>query len=308
MLDFRLKVFYTVAKRLSFTKAAAELFITQPAVSKHIHELEQQLSTALFERKGNQISLTPAGQITLRHAETILATYRQLEYDLNALKGQYAGLLRLGASSTVAQYVIPPVLARFHQQYADVNVSLLNGNTQQIEHELLNKDIELGIVEGRTRHHDIRYTSFVQDEIVLVVRADHPLAGRDEISLDELKAQPLLLRERGSGTLEVIEYALRQVGVRLTDLTVEMYLGSTESIKAYLTQSPCLALVSVYAVKNELQAGVLRVLDVQGLTIRRDFYAIQLQGANEQLAETFLRFARRHYADLTQPGMRKNAR
>lgn len=297
MLDFRLNVFYTVAKRLSFTKAAAELFITQPAVTKHIQELEQQFGVALFERRGNHISLTPAGEVALQHAESIIAIYRQLDYDLNALKGQHAGTLRLGASSTIAQYVIPPVLARFHEQHAEVNVSLLGGNTQQVEQALLNKDIELGLVEGRTRHHDIRYTSFVQDEIVLIARADHSLANRDEITIDELKDQPLLLRERGSGTLEVIEYALRERSLKLTDLTVEMYLGSTESIKSYLTHSRCLAFVSIYAVENELRAGTLRVLDVEGLTIRRDFYAIQLQGANERLAETFLRFARHHYND-----------
>src|ERR1041384_6974483 len=120
MLDFRLNVFYTVAKRLSFTKAAAELYVTQPAVTKHIQELEHQFGTALFDRRGNQISLTTAGNVLLRHAETIMGTYRQLEFDMNALKGEPGGALRVGASTTVAQYVIPPVLARFHDQSADV--------------------------------------------------------------------------------------------------------------------------------------------------------------------------------------------
>ena len=156
MLDFRLQVFYTVAKRLSFTKAAGELFISQPAVTRHIHELEQQFGTTLFERLGNQIRLTPAGETALRHAETILANYRQLQYDLSVLKGQHAGTLRLGASTTVAQYVIPPILARFHERYADVKISLVSGNTQQSEQALLNHDIELGIVDGRTHLHELR--------------------------------------------------------------------------------------------------------------------------------------------------------
>nr|WP_293833964.1 LysR family transcriptional regulator [uncultured Arsenicibacter sp.] len=295
MLDFRLQVFYTVARRLSFTKAAAELYISQPAVTKHIHELETQFGTALFERKGNQIFLTPAGQIVRQHAETIAATYRQMEFDLNALKDKVGGNLRLGGSSTIAQYLLPPILARFHAQYADVAVSLASGNTLQIEQALLKKDIELGLVEGRTRHSDIRYTPFVQDEIVLVMRADHPLSGRDEISLAELKATPILLRERGSGTLEVIEYALRGVDVRMSDLTVEMYLGNSESIKTYLLHSRCIAFLSIHALGDELKAGTLQVVDVAGLTIRRDFYAIQPQGAHEGLAETFLRFARHQY-------------
>ena len=295
MLDFRLSVFYTVAKRLSFTKAAAELFVTQPAVTKHVQELENQFGTALFDRRGNQVSLTTAGSLLLRHAETIMATYRQLEFDMNALKGEPGGTLRLGASSTVAQYVIPPVLARYHEQSADVSISLLSGNTEQIEQALLNNDIDLGLVEGRTHHSDIRYTSFVKDELVLICRPDHPLAGRDEITLNELRTVPIVLRERGSGSLEVVEHALRKAGLRLTDLTVEMQLGSTESIKSYLSSSRCMAFISVFAVQNELRVGTLNVLDVQGLSIQRDFYSIQLQGVSEGLADTFMRFARQHY-------------
>ena len=295
MLDFRLHVFYTVAKRLSFTKAAAELYVTQPAVTKHIQELEHQFGTALFDRRGNQISLTAAGNVFLRHAETIMATYRQLEFDMNALKGEPGGTLRVGASTTVAQYVIPPVLARFHEQSADVSISLLSGNTERIEQWLLNDEIDLGLVEGRTHHSDIRYTPFVKDELVLICRADHPLANRDEITLDELRAIPIVLRERGSGSLEVIEHALRGVGLRLTDLTIEMQLGSTESMKSYLSSSRCMAFVSVFAVQHELQAGSLKILDVQGLSIQRDFYSIQMQGVSEGLADTFMRFARQHY-------------
>lgn len=295
MLDFRLTVFYTVAKRLNFTKAAAELFVTQPAVTKHVQELENQFGTALFDRRGNQVSLTAAGSLLLRHAETIMGTYRQLEFDMNALKGEPGGTLRLGASTTVAQYVIPPVLARYHEHSAEVAISLLNGNTEQIEQALLNNDIDLGLVEGRTHHSDIRYTSFVKDELVLICRPDHPLAGRDEITLDELRTVPIVLRERGSGSLEVVEHALRGAGLRLTDLTIEMQLGSTESIKSYLSHSRCMAFISVFAVQNELRVGSFNVLDVEGLTIRRDLYSIQLQGISEGLADTFMRFTRQHY-------------
>ncbi|GAB2778076.1 LysR family transcriptional regulator [Rhabdobacter roseus] len=295
MLDFRLHVFYTVAKRLSFTKAAAELFITQPAVTKHIHELEQQFGVALFERRGKQISLTPAGELALHHAELIQANYRQLEYDLNQLKGLQAGALRLGASSTVAQYVLPPVLARFHERYPDIAISLISGNTEQIEQALLHNDIDMGLVEGRTHGQEIRYTPFVQDEIVLVTHREHPLAQQDEITLEVLRTLPLVLRERGSGTLEIIEHALRQAGLKLTDLSIAMYLGSTESIKSYLFHARSVAFISIYAIENELRAGTLRILDVQDLTIRRTLYSVQKQGDSDALTETFLRFARRHY-------------
>ena len=295
MLDFRLHVFHTVAKKLSFTKAAAELYISQPAVTKHIHELEQQFGAALFERKGRQISLTPAGEIVLQHAETIQATYRQLEYELNALKGQRSGVLQIGASTTVAQYVLPPVLAHFHVKYPEVSIALISANTEQIEQALLNKEIEVGIVEGRTHLHELHYEPLMEDEIVLIAKADHPLVQRDEVSLDELKTYPLVLRERGSGTLEVIEYALKDHDIKLSDLTIAMYLGSTEGIKSYLFNSNSLAFISVYAVSNEIKNGTFRILDVKGLTISRYLYTIQRQGDTESLADSFLRFARKHY-------------
>ena len=150
-------------------------------------------------------------------------------------------------------------------------------------------------MEGRTHHSDVRYTPFVKDELVLVCRADHPLAGRDEITLDELKTVPLVLREPGSGSREVVEHALRGAGLRLAELQQAMQLGSTEGIKTYLSSSSGMAFVSIFAVPNELKSGTLRVLDVADLTIERDFYAIQLQGMGEGLADTFMRFVRRQY-------------
>src|SRR3954447_15601018 len=150
MFDFRLKVFYTVAKRLSFTKAAADLFITQPAVTKHIQELEQHFKVQLFERQGNQIKLSQQGQVMLQYAEQLLSLYRKMEFDLNSFSDNHRGILQLGASTTISQYVIPSALAAFHKKYTDVNVKLLNGNTEQIEHALINNDIDLGIIEGKS--------------------------------------------------------------------------------------------------------------------------------------------------------------
>src|SRR5688500_12145983 len=146
MFDFRLKVFHTVAKRLSFTKAAADLFITQPAVTKHIQELEQHFKVQLFERQGNQIKLTEQGQVMLQYTEQLLSIYRRMEFDLNTFSHNHKGVLQIGASTTISQYVIPSSLAEFHKKYKDVDVKLLNGNTEQIEHALIRNDIDLGII------------------------------------------------------------------------------------------------------------------------------------------------------------------
>jgi len=292
MFDFRLKVFHTVAKRLNFTKAAAELYITQPAVTKHIHELEHHFSLQLFERNGTRIKLTPAGETLLQYTDQLFSVYRSLEFDMSDLAKKHSGSLHLGASMTVAPYVIPPILASFHNKYKEVRVTLINGNTAQMEQALLNKEIELGIVEGRSKNSAIRYTPFKNDEIILVGRAGNPVIQKGSIRPEELKQIPLLLREPGSGTLEVIAHALKPLGLKLSQLRVEMQLGSAESIKSYLLHSASLAFLSTHSISNELQNKELVQLPVKGLKIERPFFFIQPQGHSESLAELFIRFAK----------------
>jgi DNA-binding transcriptional LysR family regulator len=296
MFDFRLKVFYTVAKRLSFTKAAEELYISQPAVTKHIHELEQQLGMALFERIGNKIKLTRAGQLVVQHAETIFTAYRNLEYDVNQLKHIQGGLLPIGASSTIAQYLIPPLLAKFNLRYPDVRTSLSNGNTEQIEQSLLEKNIQLGIIEGKSKNPVLKYVEFAKDEIVLVGNAKNPLAVDGPLTAADLKTIPLLMREHGSGTLEVIIDELKRLKLKLTDLNIAMYMGSTESIKSYLHHAPCAAFISLHAVQRELEAGEFIILPVKNFRLVRKLHFIYLQGQQDKLAQLFMRFAKQNAA------------
>jgi len=292
MLDFRLQVFYTVAKRLNFTKAAAELYITQPAVTKHIRELERHFKTSLFERSGNKkIVLTTAGAILLQHAEKLAGIYRELEFDMNLLIKQHAGVLRIGASTTVSQYVIAPVLALFHHKFKDVEMSLITGNTEQIELSLLNKEIDLGIIEGLSKNPQISYQPFVDDELVLVTSTNNTSLKKSTLKPDELKNYPLLMREHGSGTLDVIAHALKPHYIKLSDLNIEMHLGGSEAIKLYLLHSNCVAFLSVHSIINELKNNELRIVDIKGLDILRPFYFIQPHGQPSQLAELFIRFA-----------------
>jgi len=294
-MDFRLKVFYTVALRLNFTKAATELYISQPAVSKHIQELEETYKTKLFERNGSKIALTPAGEILLKHTKNIFEIYREIDFDMSSFINERQGLLRLGASTTISQYIISPVLARFHQKQQDIKVNLLNGNTEQIENALINKEIEIGIVEGQSKNQSIKYIPFLKDELVLVCSTKNPLVKQNEISLEDLKAMKFITRERGSGTLEVIEFALKQVDVKIADLQIEMQLGSTESIKSYLLNSDCFAFMSIHAVDKELKNNELIVLDVENLSIERYFYIITLLGKSDSLSELFIQNIATYY-------------
>jgi DNA-binding transcriptional LysR family regulator len=294
MFDFRLKVFHTVAKRLNFTKAAAELFITQPAVTKHIHEIENHFKLKLFERNGTKIKLTLAGKALLEQTEKLFALYSQIEFEMSNLAEKYNGKLRIGASTTVAQYVLPPVLAAFHQKFKDIQVTLATHNSEQIEQALENKEIDLGIIEGRSKKSGIRYKEFLKDEIVLVSNINNPLAKRQTILPEELKKIPLLLREPGSGTLEVIAHALKPLGIKLSQLQNEMQLASSESMKLYLLHSNCLAFLSIHSILKELQNKECCIIGVKGLSIDRYFYFIQQQGQAEALPGLFIKFALHH--------------
>jgi len=294
-MDFRLKVFFTVANRLSFTKAAKELFITQPAISKHIQELEEQYKIKFFERNGSKISLTNAGELLLKHTKNIFEVYREIDFDMSALINQQRGLLRLGASTTISQYIIPPLLARFHQKLQEIKVNLLNGNTEQIEKALLNKEIEIGIVEGQSKNQSIKYIEFLKDELVLVCNSKNPLINKEQLSQVDLKSMRFVMREQGSGTLEVIEYALKPFEINLSHLTIEMQLGSTESIKSYLMNSDCVAFISIHAIEKEIKNNELVILDIDNLVIERFFYIITLQGKADALSELFIKNMASYY-------------
>ncbi len=294
MFDFRLKVFHTVAKRLNFTKAADELCITQPAVSKHIQEIESYFQLKLFDRNGSKIKLTEAGEILLQYTNQLFAIYNKLEFDLNEINHRHSGQLRIGASTTIAQYVLPPLLADFHKKFPEIQVTLMISNTEQIEQALQNKDIDFGIIEGQSKNTSFKYTEFLKDEIVLATRINHPATKKGRIQLDELLTVPFLLREPGSGTLEVIAHALKPLNIKLSQLNIEMQLGSTESIKSYLLHSDCMAFLSIYSILKELKSKEMSIIDVKGLSIERSFHFIQSYGEVEALPDLFMKFASRY--------------
>lgn len=296
MENFRLKVFRSVARHLSFTKAANELFITQPAITKHIQSLEREYGLRLFNRKGNKIYLTQAGSVLLEYSNKIFNLELKLENDLNKFKDNLTGKLRLGASTTIAQYVIPQVISKFHEKYPHVKLTLHSGNTEQIA-ELLNKgEIDLGIVEGKVKSRDIHYIRFLSDELVAATSSKNNLLKKDGISFKELITLPLIMRERGSGTLEVIEHALKARKIKLSSLNIVMYLGSTEAIKRYLENDNSIGFISTRAIERELKQGTLKVIKIKEFKIIRSFDFITLQGSDPtNTAAQFIKFAAKLY-------------
>ncbi len=291
MSDFRLQVFYTAAKNLSFTKAAQELYISQPAVTRHINALEEQYQVLLFERQGNKLELTPAGKLMMEHSERILQQYQQLEYAMHLFHQDHVGQLRLGASTTIAQYVLPPHLAQFIADFPHATVTMLNGNTRFIEHELSCHNIDLGLIEGVSRSPLFTYTPFQDDELLVLASANsHYSSANTSLSLQEFCRAPLVLREHGSGTLEAIEKALHQQHITLGELNIRIYLGSTEAIKLFVKETDSLCILSKYAVTTELQNGTLRALQVENLCFKRQLCFVQAPGPLSPLVNRFIDF------------------
>lgn len=292
MDDFRLKVFITAARTLSFTRTAERLYISQPAVSRHIGELESRYRVPLFVRRGSRLELTAAGQVLLEAAGRISDDYRRLEYEMSLCANQAEGELRLGASTTIAQYLLPPALARFTARFPGVRVSVLSGNSGQIERALADREIDLGMVESVSRRQGLHYTFFAPDELVLVTRTGGRYARTESLTCEQLLSTPLVLRENGSGTLEVISAALAAKGIRLSQLDVVMRLGTTEGIKGFVRNSDVLAIVSVTSVVDELRSGALRIIDIEGLTLSRDFNFVHAEAEPARLVRQFVDFAR----------------
>lgn len=280
MDDFRLRVFITAAKTLNFTKCAEQLYISQPAVSKHIGELESRYKVQLFERSGSRLALTEAGRVMLEHAERIADGYRRLQYEMDLFTDRLGGELKVGASTTIAQYVLPQVLARFTARFPEVKVSLVSGNSEQVEAALARHDTDLGLVESSARHPGFHYEPFIPDELVLIASTKGWYGRCDQVTLAELQTVPLVLRESGSGTLEVISKYLAAADVRLASLRVVMQLGSTESIKSFVRNSDAMAIVSVASIVDELRSGELRIIDIEGCTIRQEFSFCWPEGRN----------------------------
>ncbi|MHB8580175.1 MAG: LysR substrate-binding domain-containing protein [Ignavibacteriaceae bacterium] len=296
MESFRLKVFRSVANNLSFTKAASELFISQPAISKNIQALENEFGLRLFIRKGNRIYLTSAGKVVLEYSDEIFNLQVKLENSLNLFKEKQTGSLRVGASTTIAQYIIAPVLSKFNKKFPHIKLSLLSDNSERIAEALLKGEIDLGIVEGKIKNNDLKYTHFITDELVAATSFKNNLFKNNEVSLNELVRIPLILRERGSGTLEVFEHALKNKKVKVSSLNIVMFLGSTEAIKQYLEFDNCVGFISTRAIVKELKDGILKVIRIKGLQIKRNFEFIRLHG-EQSLSSTskFIQIAKNHY-------------
>ncbi|HEU4635492.1 MAG TPA: LysR substrate-binding domain-containing protein [Edaphobacter sp.] len=268
--NFRIRVFRAVAKHLNFSRAAEELLLTQPAVTQQIKALEDELGVPLFDRSGGRISLTPGGEALLPFAEKLKVLSDDAIASVAGAYGEHAGDLSLGASQTIGQYLLPTFIADFIKSHPQVKVKARSGNTDEMLEALVARDIQLALIEGPEKRKDIHIEPFMEDHMVLVVPAAHEWANH-EIRFNDLKAQPLLMREFGSGSRRVIEQALASAGLKPKDLTISMELDSTEGLLNAVEAGLGVTFVSRWAVRNQLALGTLKLARIQGLRLARRF-------------------------------------
>jgi DNA-binding transcriptional LysR family regulator len=273
--NFRLKVFRTVARHLSFRKAAEHLFLTQPAVTLQIKALEDDLGIRLFERAANGVSLTPQGLLLLGYAQKAAALVAEAEQKLASKDGKMSGEFAIGVSTTIAQYVLPRLIGAFLEEHPRVELSLHSGNTEEIVRLLLDEKVSVGLIEGPARHREVRAEPFMEDEMVLIVPVDFEF---DHPTHDQLLSANLLLREQGSGSRRVVETALQKAGFKLKSFKSLMNLDSTEAIKSAVEAGLGVGFVSRWSISKELELKLIKVAEVAGLRVCRRFSLISRVG------------------------------
>lgn len=288
MLDHKYKVFCHLARNPNTTKVAEELYLSQPAISKNIRELEKELGITLFRREKGRMSLTQAGQYLLSETEPLLKKEREILSEIDQMRDTFNGTLHIGASTTLSQYVLPEILAKFTKQFPDIKINLTSGNTDQIEKEILSDHLHLAFIEGTPTQPDIHYIPYLQDEIVLVCASQNPIA--ETITQEDLRKLCFVFREKESGTYHIIKKSLADIGIPMHELQDQLVLGTTEGIKQFLLYSNCFALLSIYSIQEELTTGKLKVIETEGVNIERTFYAIHRQGEPDPYARKFLDF------------------
>lgn len=289
----KLHIFKVVAKTLSFTKAAEQLFISQPAVSKSIRNLETEYKTTLFIRKRNSIALTEDGKAFLQYTNKILAIYTEMETQFLHKNDAFPELFKFGVSTTLSNYIIPKVISKFRMQYPKTKFNIVSNNSETIENLILNEDIDFGITEGNTNNTKLQYSKFLKDEIVLVTNSNNTTFKSGSIDSEILQNIPIITREKGSGTKDIIDKVLQENNIKKLNTVVT--LNSTEAIKNYLYHSQHYALLSIHAVNKDLVNNQLKIIDIKNFTINRWFYFVKRTGFQSKMLQDFEKFILQNY-------------
>ncbi|MFV1997564.1 MAG: selenium metabolism-associated LysR family transcriptional regulator [Acidiferrobacterales bacterium] len=294
MADRRLQVFHTVARLLSFTKAAETLHMTQPAVTFQIRQLEEHFNTRLFDRTHNRISLTEAGGKVFEYSDKILSLYGEMDNKVRELTGDVSGVLLIGASTTIAEYVLPSLLGEFKIKYPSVNMRLSVSNSVGVVHMVENNTVDVGIVESPITNKNLAVEVCWHDNLVFICPPDHELAKEKTIPVAKLKDLPYVCREEGSGTREFICAHLKQNNIAMQDLNVSLEVGSPEAIKSAVEAGLGISIVSEATVVKELKLHTLAAIPLDPPLERPFSIVYQRQKFRIRAMDEFMEFAYDH--------------
>ena len=303
MSDRRLQVFHTVAKMLSFTKAAEVLQMTQPAVTFQIRQLEEQLNVRLFDRSHNRIDLTQAGRTAYEYAQKIFDLYAEMESSIQEVTGNVTGLLRVGASTATAQYVLPAILSAFQEAFPDVHIQLKVAPTSNVLTMIENSLVDVGVIEVDAELKKFSVTLFHEQQLVVCVPPNHRLAGQQAIAVADLLHEPWILREDGSSTREAItDYFVRQ-GLAADKLDLAMELGSPEAIKAAVEAGRGITILPRGSVAKELKLGTIACINLNPTLARSTAFVMKPQKFPLKAVAELIGFAKKSTPNVLPPAV-----
>ncbi len=298
MAERRLQVFHAVAKHSSFTKAAEALFMTQPAVTFQIRQLEEHFNTRLFDRAHGRISLTPAGLTALEYAERILALSAELDMRMREMSGQVAGPLLIGASMTMAEYLLPQILGEFKSRFPAVVPRLFVANSEAVQVRAAERSLDLGFIEGDSHIPSVATEVCCEDELHVVCAPAHPLAKLSAATPDMLLEHAYVSREPGSGTREVIDHYLQKAGLAPDSLKVVMEVGSPEAQKGLVATGLGFAIMSRATVLKEIRLGELVQVPLYPRLIRNISVVYPRERFHSRVVNSFVQFAKERLPNL----------
>lgn len=294
MLDIRLETFITLSKVKSFTKSAEILNITQPAVSQHVKYLEEYYGVKLIKIQGKTMELTAEGKILLKSAEDIELLYRALDMKLRNKSG-IIKTYNVGASMTIGGYVLPQILGKYKKLYDNINILLQVNNTEEIVQKMLNGKLDFAIVEGSFDKNKFLYKKFRDDELVLAISPENIFAKEREVEIEDIIRGNLILREKGSGTREIFENRIIELGYSLEDLKGNMEIGSISAIKSMIELNLGYSIISRETIKKEIDMGTIKIAPIKNMHILREFNFIYLEKDMEEFVEEFIKFCGKIY-------------
>lgn len=299
-MDMRhLQLFCHVVDLGSFSLAAEEMHITQPAASLQIRSLERETGTRLLDRSSRTIIPTDAGEVLYRHARRILESNEQIRIEIGNLGELLGGRITIGSSTGPGEHILPALITRFREQWPKVEISLRVTDTSEVIDRVLDRELEVGVVGALAHRKDLVVKPLARDEIVFICAPEHPWAVRGEVTFDEFLREPLVVQQTGAGIRAVFDDHLRRRGVRPTELGIVLEMGLNESAKHAVMAGAGVSYMSKFAVRSEVGHGTLAVVRVTDFRILRDFYFVHSRHKIlSRAAEAFLEYLGEQYDKL----------